>query len=458
VESVVAGASGDEVTSTGTAMRLHLLWAMLKWPAVLAALAGLLVLGYWVHGTMRADRKATQEADSVQVPRRAANSVVKLGARLAESFGLRDEPARETTWQPRLVVYGRVIPNPRATTEVRAPFAGTLRAVKGTSWPALGSRVKAGQVLGRLDIRVGPQERLDLLVKLGEARLKQTGSEDILKILQDRVDRLKTVSDVVSQTERDAARVRLAEGKIQLETAKAAVKQWQDALAAIDSASEHKDATWSQLLTAPAGGEITELLGRPDMTVEAGSVIARVVDFRHALVRVDVPVQALAGGPPAKLDLFTAPSSPPALEGISNRPEPAPPTPAVTATLVGAAPQVEPASQFAGYWYEVDTADPKFPGAAWRPGLFVKGSLPVAGANPQSAVAVPAAALLFHQGRALVYVTIGPGRFERREVRVLGRQGESWILASGVTAGEPVVCVHAQVLLSEEFRGEVDND
>ena len=73
---------------------------------------------------------------------------------------------------------------------------------------------------------------------------------------------------------------------------------------------------------------------------------------------------------------------------------------------------------------------------------------------------VPSTALLYHLGRTLVYVRIGSGRFERREVRVLGREGERWVLAAGVAAGEPVVYRQAQVLLSEEFKpqGDMDND
>jgi hypothetical protein len=57
-----------------------------------------------------------------------------------------------------------------------------------------------------------------------------------------------------------------------------------------------------------------------------------------------------------------------------------------------------------------------------------------------------------------VYVRIGPGRYERREVQVLGFQQGRWVLASGVEANEPVVSQRAQVLLSEEFRAEVDYD
>jgi hypothetical protein len=57
-----------------------------------------------------------------------------------------------------------------------------------------------------------------------------------------------------------------------------------------------------------------------------------------------------------------------------------------------------------------------------------------------------------------VYVRIAPGRFERREVQVLGRENDRWVLASGVRPGEAIVIRNAQVLLSEEFRADVDND
>ena len=86
-------------------------------------------------------------------------------------------------------------------------------------------------------------------------------------------------------------------------------------------------------------------------------------------------------------------------------------------------------------------------------------------ARSRPAVAVPIGAVLFHQGRALVYVRVKPGAYQRREVRLLGREGDSWALAarqtsdpSGLEPGEVVVHRGAQVLLSEEFRSDVDAD
>ena len=93
----------------------------------------------------------------------------------------------------------------------------------------------------------------------------------------------------------------------------------------------------------------------------------------------------------------------------------------------------------------------------WRPGLFVKANLDVDAAKPVSAVAVPRSALLYHQGRALVYIQLSGERYQRREVTVLGRDGDSWVLGSGVDGDDRVVTDGALALLSEEFRADVDD-
>lgn len=450
-------------------MKRHVIVTAVKWATAFLCLCGLLALVFFVRARISADHAGEGTADSLQNPRRVQNNTVKLGAQLAESFGLKDGPAEPAEWHKRVTLYGRVIPNARATTEVRAPFAGTLRPDPKGTWPALGNRVKAGDVLAWLDVRVGPEVRLDLATKLKEARAKVAGAEEVVKIHQERLDRFESAGGSIARAELDTARVQLTEAKTQLTTAKATVKQWEEALTEIDRQGERKDLTWSQPLRAPSTGEITELAGGAGGAVEPGGLIARVVDFRRALVRLDIPLSALSAGPPRKVELSFAPSIAPALEGASNRPEAEKSIAPVSAILVGAVPQMEIASQSAGFWYEVDTAlvslhgrapddkaSPEIVGGIWRPGLFVTARA-LAG-KPGQAVAIPETALLYHQGRALVYVRINPGRYERREVQVLGREGDKWLLAGGVTAGEHVVYQRAQVLLSEEFRGEADND
>jgi hypothetical protein len=459
-----------------------MLLGLLRWSVALVLLGGLFALAHFVNQAMVKERAREASDESIQAPQRAVQGVIKLSAKLVQLHGLQVESARSTQWAERVPVYGRVIPNPKATAEVRAAFAGTLRDVPGRPWPAPGRWVSKGDVLGKLEIRVGPQERLDLQAKRDKARVELQGAEDILKIQEARAERLKSISgpkNVFSGKELDEALVDLARASTALKTAKKDVELWENALAEIDRQSDQKSATWSQPLLAPADGEVTELVGRPGMVVEAGGVVARLVDFRQALVRLDFPPEALAAGPPRQIELLAQTTAPPALRGAYNRPEPDSPARTVVAQLVGAAPQVDAASQFAGYLYEVSThtayqvaqhADPNTllrPEEAnhglesWRPGLLVKTYVRVPEAKPREAVAVPATALLYHQGRALVYVRLSSARserYQRREVQVLGREGDRWVLAGGVAAGEDVVSRQAQVLLSEEFKGDVDND
>src|SRR5262249_26410368 len=126
---------------------------------------------------------------------------------------------------------------------------------------------------------------------------------------------------------------------------------------------------------------------------------------------------------------------------------------------------VDPGSQFAGYYYQVSlnhasspSAEVRAGGVLWRPNLSVKAFLPARDSKTRDAVSVAKTALLYHQGRALVYVQLEPGKFERREVQVLGEQDNRWVLASGVKDKELVVSRQAELLLSEEFRVDVDND
>jgi hypothetical protein len=435
------------------------LLSLLKWALTLAALAGLFGLAYLVNRESREERTraAKGEADEDEGPQKAPEGVVKLRPEQVEKAGIGISPVEKTDWRERVVIYGRVVPNPRATAEARAAFAGTLRAGPA-GWPALGARVRTGQVLGFVDVRVGPQERLDLQAKLRESRLREQGAEKVLTIQQERADRLQMAGGSVSRAELDAARVQLAEARTQLAVAQGAVKQWQDALRAIDGKGV-QDSTWRQPLTVPLDGEVTALPARPGTAVQAGDVVARVVDFRRPLVRLDLPPEVLAAGPLSPLFLVAATPPAAAAEEKERFAYPGGAARAVRAAPVGPAPQVDAASQLAGYWFEVASGGP----AGWRPGLFVKGHLPLPERKRREAVAVPLTALLYYQERAVVFVRTAPGTFERRPVRVLGRDGNRWVLEGGLRPGrDHVVSRRAEALLSQAILasrpGDDDND
>src|SRR5438309_2274614 len=91
---------------------------LIKWPVFMAVLAGLLAAAYTINGWTR--REQVAETERLESPMRAAGGVIKLGKELAESHGIQAEPAQAVVWHQRVIVYGRVVPNPQATVEVRS--------------------------------------------------------------------------------------------------------------------------------------------------------------------------------------------------------------------------------------------------------------------------------------------------------------------------------------------------
>ncbi|MHB1560527.1 MAG: efflux RND transporter periplasmic adaptor subunit, partial [Isosphaeraceae bacterium] len=446
---------------------------LFKWLMALGLVGGLLFAAYVVNGLMRAERAAEGEEDRIEAPRRVVDGVVKLGTEQAERSGLAEAPARAAEWTERVPLYGQVVDNPASMTEVRSPFAGTLREAADVPWPAPGRWVRAGQTLGWIDVRVGPQERLTLRDNLTTALLKKQGAEKVVALQRERVKRVESVSrsQIVPGQQLDDARVLLVDAETQLAIASASVELWRKALAEADRPGHHEPTTFSQPLIAPADGEIVDLTARPGEAIEAGAAIGRLVDSRRVLVRLDIPPALLGAGPPGplKMEAIAAGfSSGQTLAGSA----PPPDASTIEAIPVGPAPRVDEASQFIGYWYErerdrdegagkpgkVETGSGggDGPGMLWRPGLQVRAWMTPRGAPKRPAVAIPAEALLFHQGRSLVYVRVEPGEYRRREVRTLGRVGDSSIVAArrrdgpdGLDPGEFVVSRGAQVLLSE---------
>jgi hypothetical protein len=469
------------------------------WLGTVLLLAALLAAVYTVHERARAEREREAQAEKVDRPKRAQGQVVKVGAALARLHGLKDEPAQACTWQERVPVYGRVVVNPLASAELRCPFPGTLRADAHHPWPAPGTHVRAGQVLGWVDVRVAPQERLDLQLKLTSARSNLQGAERVYKVQQGRLERYGGAEEVarlirerraaagVSLRDLEEALVDFTKAQTELASAKAAVELWQTALAEIEgrvpgaatagpgvvvvpglppcvqgliaAAGAVPLRAWSRSLRAPLDAEVTEVAAAPGVIVEAGGLVLRLDDFRRPLVLLDVPPEAVAAGPDAEVDLVPVVAGPPGLRGGSNPLGLGTGPPTVRALRLGPAARVDPGSQFAGYLYQVHPdLSRQATGVQWRPPLAVKAFLSTLDGKQRAAVSVPDAALLYHQGRALVYVRLQPGKYERREVQVLGRQGDGWALASGVKPGEPVVCRNAQLLLAEEFLVQGDND
>lgn len=87
------------------------------------------------------------------------------------------------------------------------------------------------------------------------------------------------------------------------------------------------------------------------------------------------------------------------------------------------------------------------------PGTSVVALLPVG--PPAEGVIVPGSAVVWHDGQAWAYFRVGPDRYARRPVptgRPMPERGGYFV--QGIADGSDVVVAGAQMLLSEEFRGQ----
>lgn len=441
----------------------HRIWVLLKWGIALCLLGGVsycLMNAPWNHlqDGQNAD-ESSRIADIV-----GSNRTIELDEDAAERLGIVVQAAREMKWKHTVRVYGRVVHNPLATTEIRAVAAGRLIAEE-TKWPTLGQTILSEEVLGYLQVRVGPDIRLELQNKLSEARLRRQGEEDVVKVHSRTVESLKKVTqrEILARAELDTAEVNLAEAQIQLASAESAVKLWERSLQEIDDLSLDGKTLWRLPILCPRIGNVVELPVKPGMEVESGGLLMRLVDFHRPLVRLDVPVESLVNtAPPSAIEIEIPVPVTSDLRGVSNSLQSVNHFPKVQGRFLGPASSVDVSSQRAGMWYEAElptVPEKSIEGwqTAWKPGLQVQAELPL-GQERTPAAVIPASAVLFHEGRSLAYVKTSPEHYERREVRLLQREGNDWIVAmsqpdvpGGIVSGDAVVCRQAQVLLSREF-------
>ncbi len=87
------------------------------------------------------------------------------------------------------------------------------------------------------------------------------------------------------------------------------------------------------------------------------------------------------------------------------------------------------------------------------PGMNVLAFLPLE--STVDGVVVPLAAMVWWQGRAWIYVQTGPSTFARRAIATEYPLPEGGYLDRSLTSGTEVVIQGAQMLLSEEFRAQI---
>ena len=117
---------------------------------------------------------------------------------------------------------------------------------------------------------------------------------------------------------------------------------------------------------------------------------------------------------------------------------------------ISSAPQGDSTLPGATYFYSA-------PGTGLRAGMRVVARFHLAGKS-QSGVIVPAAAVVWHGGKAWAYVREDDDTFVRKEVATDDELPGGWFNAANFEAGDEVVVSGAQLLLSEEQKFQIRNE
>lgn len=118
--------------------------------------------------------------------------------------------------------------------------------------------------------------------------------------------------------------------------------------------------------------------------------------------------------------------------------------------FVGASPHGDATLSGISYLYLAD--DPEL-----RSGMRLAGQVRIAG-KVRDGVIVPASAVVWHGGKAWVYVKEDGERFARRPLASDREMGAGWFAGDGFGPESEVVVDGAQLLLSEEFKFQIRNE
>jgi hypothetical protein len=123
---------------------------------------------------------------------------------------------------------------------------------------------------------------------------------------------------------------------------------------------------------------------------------------------------------------------------------------AVEARLIAPAPRTDELVQGETWFFEA--ADDRL-----RSGMRVNVWAPGEG-GPVRGVVIPAAAVVWHDGRPWAYRRAGADRFVRTPLEGARERPGGWFVARGFAPGEAVVTRGGQMLLSEELRRQIPDE
>jgi membrane fusion protein, heavy metal efflux system len=305
---------------------------------------------------------------------------------------------------------------------VTAPAAGRFAA---ESLVAIGTAVRSGQTLGRLEPRLsGTDDRATLAadvaqaqVGLDSARAEQTRAE---RLLADRAVPARRVEDARRAVTTAEARLRAAEARL---------GQRDETLRRGGGAAAGNAFT----IRAPIAGRIADVLATLGASYDEGAPLFRIVRTDRVELRAQIPATDVSAARRPHDVAFEIPGR-------------ADPLPLRTEHMHDAG-VVDPKTGALPMQFEVENRDGEL--------LVGQNGTAILFARERERVpAVPKAAVLFEAGRPYVFVQIGGERFLRRYVDVAVSDGDRIGLKGGVAVGDRVVTRGAyEVQLASAAKG-----
>lgn len=204
--------------------------------------------------------------------------------------------------------------------------------------------------------------------------------------------------------------------------------QWQTDKAQIDASSVEGKAiadearlSWGKTLTEWALSEDSDRL-------------SEFLSGKKTLLQITLPVNKQLVNPVQSIDV----------EASGNR------STAAKAELISAAPQTDTTVQGESYFFQTD-------GKRIRTGMRVAAWIPEQGES-QSGVVIPKSALVWHLEQAFVYIKTDDEQFTRRAIDQYSATSGGYFVGNGINVGEQLVVTGGQMLLSEEFRGQIPDE
>lgn len=397
--------------------------------------AGVAALLVWLFLGGRQELARERERErAVKVPPRISRvggeAVITLDRDTQARIGLRTAALVARSLSPEVVAYGTFQEDPARSFTLRAPVAGVLRPPPAGRWPDIGARLADRAVVGVVEPRFAPVERVDLASRLATARADAEAATASLTAARAALERNRTLN-AENKIVSDRA-VQEAEARVKGEEAR--LRALQETARLIDASLRAVSGpTGPRPLVVERGGEVVEVFAQPGETIEGGQPILHTARFDRLLARVHLAAGQSTDRPAGTARIVVFGHEAESLRGLR----------------IGLGAAVDPTTRGQTLLFRVERR-----GFPLRPGASVTAYLPLSG-QARAGVVLPRSAIVRSEGRAWAYVQGGDRGFTRRPVPLDTPAGGGWFVSAGFEPGERVVVEGAQTLLSEELKYQI---